>query len=76
MSARFGSPAAIVGARLRAMQPHMRHEAALMLLDMGLPTDAAAKHLGVSSSDFDRIAHLNPSPFRRGGEMTLAGDCE
>jgi hypothetical protein len=76
MSARFGSPAAIVGVRVRAMQPHMQHEASLMLLDMGFLPARACAHLGLAAPAFDRLVACPPAPFRRGGEMTLAGDCE
>jgi hypothetical protein len=76
MSAPFGTPAAIVGARLRTMQPHMQHEAALMLLDMGFSPARAGAHLGLPAPAFDRLVACAPMPFRRGGEMTLAGDCE
>jgi hypothetical protein len=47
-----------------------------MLIDMGLLEAGARGHLGMEPGEFDRLIGLPPAPFKRGGELVLAGDHE
>jgi hypothetical protein len=76
MKGGFGTPASIDPAVVARLPLAMQREAALMLLDMGLTPNAARRHIGLAPGGFDALLDSRPAPFKRGGELILAGDHE
>jgi len=76
MKGRFGTPASIDPLVVARLPAAMQREAALMLLDMGLTPHKARLHLRRAPVGFDALLASQPAPFRRGGELILAGDHE
>ena len=74
MNGGFGTPGAIDRDKVALLPAAMQREAALMLLDMGLPEVSARRHLGFSAGGFDRLIGLPPAPFKRGGDVNAVAE--
>ena len=72
----FGLPGGVNPTGFHSLPEVMQAEGIALLREMRLSDFEVRRHLHLSREDFQHLTNVQFVPFRRGGELTLAGDHE
>lgn len=72
----FGLPGGVNPNGFHSLPEVMQAEGIALLREMRLSDFEVRRHLHLSRDDFQHLTNVKFVPFRRGGELTLAGDHE